>query len=213
MPLVRVVPGTFSMGSQERPDESPIRSVAVQEFYIGKCEVTVAQLRVVLGDGATDTGQSSQLPAHGIPWAQAKAFCAAVGQALKGQVREVRLPWEFEWEYVAQLAPVSEPAQLNRIAWIDEDPSEAAPHPVGQKEAHPRGIHDLFGNVAEWVQDAYSETAYLSADPHGRVEGERGIVRGGSCISQRLEIRPSARFAVPRDRPHVLIGFRVVIVP
>jgi formylglycine-generating enzyme required for sulfatase activity len=205
--------GTYSMGSQERSAESPVRSIRVDPFYMGQYEVTEAQLRCVLEEAPQDPGPSGEIPAHGITWTRAKSFCTAVKKALGNQVREVRLPWECEWEYVAQMESTSNRARIGDFAWIDEDSAVAGPHPVGTKKPTTLGIFDLFGNVAEWVEDAYSETAYLSENPHGPAYGEEGIVRGGSSISQRLEIRPSARFPVPRDRPHGLVGFRSVVVP
>lgn len=75
--------------------------------------------------------------------------------------RTYRLPTEDEWERAARLRPDGTLAEgpyanpvgledLGDIAWFKGN-SRNRPHPVGTRAATPLGLHDVHGNVAEWV--------------------------------------------------------------
>ncbi len=75
--------------------------------------------------------------------------------------RTYRLPTEDEWERAARLHPdgtLAEGAyandigleELGEIAWFKGN-SGNRPHPIGTRRPSPLGLHDLHGNVAEWV--------------------------------------------------------------
>ena len=76
-----------------------------------------------------------------------------------------RLPSEVEWEYAARAGTTTpfsfgeDAEDIDDYAWY-ADNSEETTHPVGEKKPNPWGLHDMHGNVAEWVLDAFEEDAY-----------------------------------------------------
>ncbi len=70
--------------------------------------------------------------------------------------------------------------------------------PVGRFDANPIGLHDLGGNVAEWVHDPYTiyppSTGRTEQDPTGPAQGEYHVIRGASWMDAQLtRIRLSYR--------------------
>jgi formylglycine-generating enzyme required for sulfatase activity len=118
--------------------------------------------------------------------------------------RFYRLPSEAEWEYACRAGTSTaysfgdDPAELGRHAWY-YDNSDDAYHPVGTKEPNPFGLHDMHGNVAEWVLDAHDKGFYATLAPRA-VEPVRWptepyphVVRGGSFDDDPEKLRSAAR--------------------
>jgi formylglycine-generating enzyme required for sulfatase activity len=103
--MVRVPAGEFTMGSKGgHSDEKPEHRVYLEEFYIDKYEVTVAQYRACVEAGACTAPSTGQYynwgrserenhPINGVDWDQAQAYCGWAGK---------RLPSEAEWEKAAR---------------------------------------------------------------------------------------------------------------
>ncbi|MEK9933610.1 MAG: SUMF1/EgtB/PvdO family nonheme iron enzyme [Luminiphilus sp.] len=144
-----------------------------------------------------------------------------------------RLPSEAEWAFAARV----EGDMLRRFAWGDDFPPSAVvtnvadntsalvtgrilngytdqfvvSAPVGSFPPNHRGLHDMGGNVAEWVHDGYqipSANAELSIDPLGSQRGDNYTIRGGSWALSRLsELRLTFRDYGERGRDD--LGFRI----
>ena len=144
-----------------------------------------------------------------------------------------RLPSEAEWAFAARV----EGDTLRRFAWGDDFPPSAVvtnvadntsalvtgrilngytdqfvvSAPVGSFPPNHRGLHDMGGNVAEWVHDGYqipSANAELSIDPLGSQRGDNYTIRGGSWALSRLsELRLTFRDYGERGRDD--LGFRI----
>ena len=116
--------------------------------------------------------------------------------------RYYRLPTEAEWEYACRAGSSTayhfgdDPSTLNEYAWFYNNSSEKT-QPVGKKKPNPWGLHDMHGNVAEWVLDQHLVDGYqkhaerdplvipTTLYPH--------VVRGGSWDDQAANLRSAAR--------------------
>ena len=131
-----------------------------------------------------------------------------------------RLPTEAEWEYLARAGTGRQtywwgnrfsPAYANAAGkrWWDRWAYTA---PVGAFPANPFGLHDLHGNVWEWVEDCPS-ASYASAPTDGSADtvGDCGrrVLRGGSWYFVPRLLRSADRFSLPFVNRLSDIGFRV----
>lgn len=150
--------------------------------------------------------------------ADAVAYCVWLGTRLG---RSVRLPSEAEWERAARGG-----VDGRRYPWGDEiDPSRAnflpdtalkrmrGTRPVGTFPPNTFGLHDMTGNVWEWVADWYKPDAYAAlgeANPVAAITGSMRLLRGGSWVTHDvLQLRCAYRHKVPPDTYAYSVGFRV----
>ena len=232
--------GWFVMGSAAKgeSDESP-HKVYVSPFSMDRYEVRQDEYERVMGENPS-RWKAPANPVEQIRWPQAIKYCNARSEreglqpAYNLQTGECnfeadgyRLPTEAEWEYAARAGTASayhfgdRPEQLRRFAWYKDTCPLRRPSPVGQKEANPWQLYDLYGNVCEWCNDFYQEDYYQHSpekDPRGPAHGEARVLRGGSWFSRADECRSAYRLyedPVYRDicfarDIHGLIGFRCV---
>lgn len=85
--------------------------------------------------------------------------------------------------------------------------------PIGSfpQSASPYGLHDMAGNVAEWVQDWYNPNYYRAAplaDPQGPERGAIKSMRGGSWLKPAVSLRTSDRDWGTMDSRPSGTGFR-----
>lgn len=128
---------------------------------------------------ATDRGFGhAGWPANSVSFQNAKAFCLWLS-AKTG--KHYRLPTHAEWVLACEKSGVAGES-LADFAWFDEN-SDGTTHKIGSKKADAQGVHDLYGNLAEWC-----------VMPDGS-----GAVVGGSYREARDEIS-CAEFE--RDTPN-----------
>jgi formylglycine-generating enzyme required for sulfatase activity len=131
-----------------------------------------------------------------------------------------RLPTEAEWEYAARAETTTAYSfgdgtdSLGRYAWYGDN-SSGKPHPVGQKEPNAWGLHDMHGNVWEWVQDRFGERYYSispASDPSGPSDGPPlRVFRGGSWHNPAKFCRSADRNYYTPDFSSELLGFRLAL--
>jgi formylglycine-generating enzyme len=207
-------------------NETPRHLVHLSSYWLDRFEVSVADYERCAAAGrceprpvseATRRFDGSDYPVSRVSWNDAVAYCAFRGARLPTEaeferasrgVLERRYPWGNLFNVWA--------SNHGRFGWDVTDAADgfAELAPVGSFPAGvtPEGIHDLAGNVAEWVADRYSPTyeAGETRDPHGPGVGGSNlrVVRGGSYAHPRFRLRGAARaFAEPSERRSTL-GFR-----
>ena len=134
--------------------------------------------------------------------------------------KDYRLPSEAEWEYAARAGTQTEfsfggdAAMLGEYAWFNGN-SAGKTHEVGTLKANPWGLHDMHGNVWEWVQDCWHPN-YENAPDDGRAwEAEDGrscgqrVIRGGSWANDPRGLRSSNRLRFLADDRASNLGFRL----
>ncbi len=157
-------------------------------------------------------GQDDDLPAVTMTQYSAKQFTKWLSK-LTGQ--QYRLPAEAEWEYACRAGTDTafhfgdDPDDLDDYAWY-YDNSDELPHPVGEKKPNPFGLHDMHGNVMEWVIDGYAEDGYASLaskNPPLKVSDtlrwaesyDNRVVRGGSFQDDPEQLRAAAKITSEDD--------------
>ena len=137
----------------------------------------------------------------------------------------LRLPTEAEWEYACRagttmafnLPPdgTNVDGLLGELAWFSSN-SASQTHPVGQKQANNLGLHDMHGNVWEWVEDWYGIGYYAqspSVDPPGPISGTYRVLRGGSSSNFSYSCRASSRLGNFPGYDLNNLGFRAARTP
>jgi formylglycine-generating enzyme required for sulfatase activity len=228
--MLLVPPGNFMMGCSASNQygcgvEHPVHEVTLtQAFYLGRFEVTQGQWTTVMGNNPSyfqsptaqvPVAQVALRPVEEVSWNIIQAFEEATG---------LRLPTEAEWEYACRagtqtafnLPPdgTNDDGLLGQLAWIDSNSSQQT-RPVGQKQANNLGLHDMHGNVYEWVEDWWDNyPSTPQTDPPGPISGSYKVLRGGGWDNDSNPCRVSYRNNfLPPYTQHIFYGFRAARNP
>ena len=231
-PEMVVIPaGRFRMGcvsGQECTDsEFPVHEVAIpQPFAVSKYEVTFDDWDTCVARGGCsgyrpddDGWGRGRHPVSSVSWDDAREYVAWLSEQTGA---EYRLLSEAEWEYVARAGSQSayswgNDIGVNRANCADYSFGTCGDQwentaPVGSFEPNAFGVHDMHGNVDEWVEDCWNESylgapldgsAWLSGDCRWRV------YRGGSWVIIPEHLRSARRDEAPADDRYIHGGFRV----
>ncbi len=205
-PEMVVVPaGRFTMGSPSSEsgrdsDEGPQRRVTFgAKFAVGVYEVTFAEWDACVSDGGCggyhpdDAGWGrGRRPVMRVSWDDAQAYASWLSRETG---ESYRLLSEAEWEYVARAGTTTRYWWGNNVGrnrancdgcgsrWDDESTA-----PVGSFGANGFGLHDVHGNVWEWVEDCWHDS-YAGAPRDGSAwlgnnggDCSRRVLRGGSWL-------------------------------
>jgi len=218
--MVFVNGGCFQMGDVfggGDPDERPVHEVCVDDFYIGRYEVTNSEWWAVMGNHPSYKFRGCyNCPVESVSYNDVQVFIKSINQK-KGQ--NYRLPTEAEWEYAARSggkktkwAGTSRESNLASYAWYAVN----VQHDVGEKAPNGLGIYDMSGNLWEWVSDWYDINYYKKSpknSPKGPSSGLYRVVRGGGFFYEPNYLRTSLRFSGNPDMRNSAIGFRLAKSP
>ena len=226
--LVVIPAGSFVMGSNDDDIEKPPHSVSVRSFALGKYEVTQGQWRAVMGSNPSrfsDCGDNC--PVENVSWDDIQQYLAKLNQ-MTGM--KYRLASEAEWEYAAR-AGCSTAFNVGGQCRDKIEASEAnfdgnytyngstkgvyreKPIQVGSFGANNWGLHDMHGNVWEWVEDVWHDN-YAGAPTDGSAWKSGGnsshrVVRGGSWNGNPVNLRSAFRGRYSPDDRFNFNGFRI----
>jgi formylglycine-generating enzyme required for sulfatase activity len=215
---------------------SDAKRKGVRSYYLGKYEVTAAQF-AAFKQPCTTPDDDGRLPAINVTWAEAVAFSSqysawAVANAAKelpveeGAPGFLRLPTEAEWEYAVRggaAVPESvfieptfpmEEGAARHVWYQGTDSANNELNAVGLLKPNPLGLHDMLGNVGEFVLDPFRLNKISRL--HGQAGGN--LVKGGDYRTPLADIRSAARTEfLPVDkkgeRRSATTGFRLALVP
>ena len=208
----------------------PVHEVELSAgFWLGKYVVTQGQWEAIMGTTPwrDDDGLDKELvqsnpshPAVYISWDDAQELIHRLNSATGEDV--YRLPTEAEWEYACRAGTTTlwsfgnEESEFAYYAWyrgntVDRDEKYA--HAVGQHRPNAWGLHDMHGNVWEWVQDWYDKDYYKrspSMDPLGPTSGSDRVLRGGDFTDPVMNYRSASRMRGAPDTRDWYVGVRLL---
>ena len=163
-------------------------------------------------------------PVETMSWDEAQEYVIKLNESLglagcDGTPRSAkgcyRLATEEEWEYAMRGGTRTtyfvgdDPAPLPRYAVFGKSSKEGT-SPVASKRANSYGLHDMAGNVWEWVQDQWSSSMQRGFDHLHSSSGSTRVVRGGSWLINAQNLRSAYRVSSRPGLGNYDVGFRVV---
>ncbi len=227
--MVVVPPGNFLMGDLHGVgyfSEKSIRAVRIDYvFAVGKFEVTFDEWTACVSDGGCNGyrpddlgwGRSDRPVVH-VSWQDAKTYVKWLSRKTD---KTYRLLSEAEWEYAARATSRTMFPWGNSIGsgyancdgcgslWDDDLTA-----PVGSFAPNAFGLHDMHGNVYDWVEDCW-HSDYQGAPSDGSAWTSGGvcqvrILRGGSYDDTPVLVRSANRDGnITSDRYNLFSGIRV----
>lgn len=218
--MVFVKGGTFTMGCT--PEQGvdcdktakPTHQVTVNDFYIGKYEVTQSQWKEVMGNNPSKF-EGKFKPVENVNWDDVQKFIRKLNQRTG---LNYRLPTDAEWEYAARGGTLSKGYKysgsndIKEVAWCGHNSNDVT-HDVGTKKANELGIHDMCGNIYEWINDWYSVySSEPQSNPKGPETGTDHILRGGSWSNNNaIYLTIVHRFWTEHSDRTKFFGFRLAL--
>ncbi|MCB1512322.1 MAG: formylglycine-generating enzyme family protein [Hyphomicrobiaceae bacterium] len=232
--MVALPQGKYRRGSPRNEqarddDEGPMREVSIgYHLAFGKFEVTFDDWNACVADKQckSRSGEAKwrggKRPIIEVSWDDIveKYLPWLNGKLNLSGASAYRLPTEAEWEYAARAGATT------RYSWGDDigrgnancyncgsrwDNKQSAP--VGSFEPNKFGLHDMHGNVREWVADCHSDS-YAKTPTDGSKGRDTSncsrVLRGGSWTNNPRNLRAAFRDRNLPDNRSLFSGFRLV---
>jgi formylglycine-generating enzyme required for sulfatase activity len=212
--MVAIPSGNFIFGQTEKQSGEKIQ---VPAFWMGKTEVTYDEYQLFFEesrdpepkppkegpdavtrpsppyiDFTLGMGKVGGFPANSMQQYAALMYCKWL-YAKTGIF--YRLPTEIEWEYASKAGTEIPADKLTDYAWFKGNSNEKYQQ-VGLKKPNAFGLHDMLGNVSEWVLDHFDSDVYPRKDSPVFIDKYAdAVVRGGNFQDEATQVRPTARMA------------------
>jgi serine/threonine protein kinase/WD40 repeat protein len=156
-----IPPGGFLMG------DAGLQVTMSRPYYVGVHEVTQAQYEKITGKNPSHfhkgNGGGPGHPVETLSWEDAVAFCQMLSDLPeeKKAGRVYRLPTDAEWEYACRAGTVTaysfgdDPKEIDQYAWYFGNAGDQTKL-VGLLKPNAWGLHDMHGNVWEFVAEEAS---------------------------------------------------------
>ena len=220
--MVSLPGGTFAMGSNDDPSEKPMHRVTIKPFAISKFPITNREWTECVAAKACDYVPvgNDDAPVANVSWNDAHQFVEWLSKVTQ---KEYRLPSEAEWEYAAR------GGTQTKYWWGDQLRSDLAnckgcataydstqPLKVGSFKPNPFGLHDMGGNVDQWVEDCWHRD-YQGAPIDGSAWIDKNcashVIRSGSWKNDTDYVRPASRDRYDTGVRYPTHGLRVAAPP
>jgi formylglycine-generating enzyme required for sulfatase activity len=211
--MVGIPSGSFTMGSNDNAEEKPSHTVRVTAFEIGKYEVTQGQWKAVMGANPSRFNTcGDDCPVEQVSWDDTQQFIQKLNQE---SGKQYRLPSEAEWEYACKAGGTQTYCggnDVGSVGWYNEN-SENKTQRASQKQANAWGLHDMTGNVWEWVEDCWHDN-YNGAPTDdtswtNNCSSTGRVLRGGSWFGNPTYLRSAFRSSGTPDYRDGGIGLRL----
>lgn len=234
MVMIRIPSGTYEMESWtldtwgDRVDLETQFVVIHNDFFIGKYEVTQEQYESITGENPS-TFLGNRYPVHDMGWLGGQKFIDGLNELIEGG--GFRYPTSTEWQYACAAGTSTnyywgdDIADGDQYEWTGAN-SQFSPFPVGLLQPNPWGLHDMQGNLSEFVLDKIvfdnssferrvtnSLSGTFLINPVGMHGNDIGYTRGGDYRSPSDTWRSNSETRYVRRggflRHEGFIGFRV----
>ncbi len=211
--MIAVRGGCYQMGSPSsesgRDSDEKQHRVCVEDFSIGKYEVTQAEWQAVMGSNPSRF-KGDRNPVEKVSWNDVQDYLRKLN-AKTGKT--YRLPTEAEWEYACRSGGKNQKYcgghDVDRVTWYGSN-SGGETRPTGGKQANGLGLHDMSGNVWEWTcskyDNDYGGDESRCAAPQN---GDECVTRGGSWGSKPEGARSASRYWYHPGNQTYGLGFRL----
>ncbi len=211
--MVYISGGNFLMGSEEidaDPDERPIHSVYVKDFYLAKYEVSQELWKAVMIHNPS-RHRGLDYPVENVSWDDCQKFIEKLNN-ITG--KNYRLPTEEEWEYAVSLScKTINKANITSYVWCrasvgKQTRTNITSHKVGSLKSDYLGLYDIIGNINEWCSNSYDSLSYIKGFSN---ENDEKVFRGGCFANEEKYLRPTNRNHINRHTRHYTLGLRLAM--
>ena len=221
-----------------KADEQQHEVTITHPYFLAKYEVTQAQWAAATGTNPSFLYDCPEYPVESITWYEAIAFCNLLSRQLglppAYTIRDtlvtwdrdsdgIRLPTEAEWECAARAGTTTvfysgDCLGTDQENYLGYDPQKGCPKglwrgqaiEVGSLPPNPWELHDILGNVSEWVWDWHSyHPAEAEVDPSGPDHGYERVIRGGNWHDLGRNCRSACRQKAAPNQLFTHVGLRL----